>query len=177
MKLVLTRFREQLVDKGADSGELEVFLPWLTRMANLQDGKGMPFLFQELVCKRLNVTSISQPIFDCLVGCFSKVNLQANRLKREDGHDILDELPLVGLDLIWNIALTVRDQKVFKQSVDFLIRLHTRVSKKMKKEVNAVRKALLQQCTARLQEYVKSADVSAESINRCVSIIKVRTRT
>ena len=84
---VAYRFRrEQLVDKGADSGELEVFLPWLTRMANLQDGKGMPFLFQELLCKRLNVTATSQPIFDCLVGCFSKFNLQINRLKREDGH-------------------------------------------------------------------------------------------
>lgn len=55
-------------------------------MANLQDGKGMPYLFQELLCKRLNVSSISRPIFDCLVGCFSKVNLQANKLKREDNH-------------------------------------------------------------------------------------------
>lgn len=59
------------------------------------------------------------------------------------------------MDLVWNIALQVQDQTVFKDSVTFIIRLHTKVLALLHKTMADTR------CLAAIKEDEEGSERSA----------------
>jgi hypothetical protein len=136
-------------------------------VCTVKDYRGIEYLLWLFVNNYKRPWSLG--VLDVYIKSFIRRNVHQKKMKREGGDDSfeLQEFPPLEWDNFWEILLTATDERVFKSALDFLIRLTQRLSPRLKRDVNEVRRAFLQKCFALLKSAQK------DRLDRCIVVLKV----
>uniref|UniRef100_A0A914UT46 Uncharacterized protein n=1 Tax=Plectus sambesii TaxID=2011161 RepID=A0A914UT46_9BILA len=103
---------------------------------------------------KLDVTRLTVEGFNCFRRFFDAVNKNKGKLKMFSNSypPEVEDLDLVGLDFVWETALSCADPEIADQSVRLLIDLsYSLLSQKLKKDAESLHRRFLDECSRRLE--------------------------
>jgi hypothetical protein len=108
----------------------------------------LEMLFFDTLLK-LDFRYITETMYECFEKFLVYINEQYGQIVTNSAFDSAFEVfetKLIGIEALWEIALCVREDKVYKRAADFLHKLYKKMSPSLVENLNEIKEDLLQTC-------------------------------
>ena len=172
----------ELAVGGVSDADRSLALSWFCQGTDaIMKGDGLLFssetalhVFNSRMSEESYTNNLSKSGFSCLRAFFLLANHVANRIVANDLHThyVVADLDLVGLDVIWNVALRCQDNVVATQAERFLTVLLKKLAEPAAM-TGDYRRDYVNRCMALLQETHEGEEAGAATarLERCVQLL------
>ena len=106
--------------------------------------------------------SMSTRAFECFKDYFESVNITEGKIRKGFATSLLVESQdLIGYDFLWNLLRECRDETIANDATEYLLRLcFTCISPKLRKDMNAMHRRFIDQCSQQLKAAVETSSLT-----------------
>ncbi|XP_057829363.2 uncharacterized protein LOC131040449 isoform X2 [Cryptomeria japonica] len=141
-----------LVETPTYSADKESGLQWFSEV--LEKHALSVDSLENLLTKKITKVcpvSMSQTAWRSFQLLFVQVNLSKKKLKQVRHEDVvINDLDLVGLPYLWQIALQARNENIVEESINMLRDIHTSLAESLQQELTTIRQNFIDECMEHL---------------------------
>ena len=153
---------ETLVDNSrAIPFETESCYSWFKECISDLESDTQLKLFKEKLLST-SPDSMSERAFECFKDYFESVNISEGKIRKGFATSLqVESQDLIGYDFLWNLLTECRDEKIANDATEYLLKLcFTCISPKLRKDMNAMHRRFIDQCSHQLKAAVETSSLT-----------------
>ena len=124
-------------------------------------------IFTNQMMKDISIESMTQSAYDCFERYFVFVNCQKNHLRMMESNKqflVNNYDNLIGLEMLWQIALKSKNEIVNKKSTDLINKITNKISAELKDDIGRIRSVVLEKIMNELSESLSDNESRTERV-------------
>eukprot|EP01084_Bolivina_argentea_P320328 555774_1 len=131
-------------------------------------------LFTNHIMKDIKIINMTQPAYECFERYFQFVNCQKNFLQMLENNKqfmVNNYDNLIGLDLLWQIAILCKNDIVHQKSIAMINKLCNKVTAELKSEIGRIRADILNKIMNKLSNSLNMHSAANTTAERILSLL------